>query len=130
VIVSFHVATGAVAGALAGSRRAAVPVGLALHLVSDLVPHRDFRSVRFEVASGIVGVLALGMRRGFGAPATIGAVASSIPDLEHVVRLPRPGGRKLFPSHRWEALHRRGGVSVLAQLLLAAAILAALLARD
>jgi hypothetical protein len=129
VIVAVHVATGALAGALLGSRRAAVPVGVALHLVGDVIPHRDFRSRSFEVGSGIVGVLALALARGFGDPATVGALASSAPDLEHVVPLPRPGGRKLFPSHRVESLHRSGGIAAGAQLALALGVLAALVAR-
>jgi hypothetical protein len=129
VIVAVHVASGALAGALLGSRRAAVPVGLALHVAGDLVPHRDFGSRPFELGSGVVGVLALAVTRGFGDPATLGAIASSAPDLEHVLPLPRPRGRKLFPSHRWESLHRRGGVSPGAQLAVSVGALAALIAR-
>jgi hypothetical protein len=129
VIVSLHVATGAVAGALLGSRRAAAPVGLALHVVGDAIPHRDYRSRGFELGSGLVGVLAVGLRRGFGDPATIGAIASSIPDLEHLVPLRWLGGRKLFPSHRWGPLHRSGGVSAGLQLALSVVLLAAVLER-
>jgi hypothetical protein len=77
----------------------------------------------------VVGVLALALRRGFGAPATVGAIASSIPDLEHVLPLPRPSGRKLFPSHRWAPLHRTGGIPAGAQLAVSLVVLGALLAR-
>ena len=129
MIVAVHVASGALAGALLGSRRAAVPAGLALHVAGDLIPHHDFRSRPFEFGSGVVGVLALAFVRGFGDPATVGAIASSAPDFEHITPLPRPGGRKLFPSHRWERLHRSGGLSSGAQLALALGVLAALLAR-
>lgn len=129
MIVSLHVATGALGGALVGSRLAAVPLGLALHVAGDVLPHRDFPSRGFEVATGIVGVLALGLRRGFGDPATVGAIAASIPDLEHILPLPRPGSRKIFPSHRWPALHQAGGVSAEAQLAVACAVVAALVAR-
>ena len=129
MIVGLHVASGALAGALAGSRRRAVAVGLALHLVGDAIPHHDFRSRPFELGSGVAGVLALAFRRGLGDAATIGALASSAPDLEHVLPLPRPGGRKLFPSHRWEPLHRGGGMTAAAQLALSVGVLAALLAR-
>jgi hypothetical protein len=130
VIVALHVATGGLAGALLRSRRAAIPVGLALHLAGDVVPHDDFRSRGFELGSGVAGVLALAFRRGVGDPATVGAFASSIPDLEHVVPLPRPGGRRLFPSHRWTPLHRSGGVPAGLQLAVALGVLAALLARS
>ena len=128
MIVGLHVATGGLAGALLGSRRAAIPVGLALHVLGDAIPHRDLPSVRFELASGAAGVVALGLRRGFGDPAAVGAIASSVPDLEHLVPLRLLGGRKLFPSHRWPWLHRRGGVSAGAQLAVSVAVLAVLLA--
>jgi hypothetical protein len=128
VIVGLHVATGALAGALAGSRAAAIPLGLALHVAGDVVPHRDFPSRPFEFGSGVAGVVALAWRRGLD-PVTVGAIASSAPDLEHVLPLPRPGGRKLFPSHRWPALHRVGGLSAGAQLALAGCVMVALLLR-
>jgi hypothetical protein len=60
--------------------------------------------------------------------ATVGAVTSSLPDVEHIVRLPRPGGRKLFPSHRVPGWHRPGGVSASAQLLIAGALFGSVLA--
>ena len=128
MIVGVHVATGGLAGALVGSSRRAVPVGLVLHVLGDAIPHRDFPSVRLELASGVAGVAALVLRRGFRDPATIGAIASSVPDLEHLVPLRLLGGRKLFPSHRWPWLHRRGGVSAGAQLAVSIAVLAVLLA--
>ena len=129
MIVGLHVATGALAGALTGSRRRAIAVGLALHVAGDAIPHRDFRSRPFEFGSGVAGVLAVALRRGLVDPATIGALASSAPDLEHVLPLPRPGGAKLFPSHRWPLLHRAGGVSAGAQLAIGLGLLAAVLAR-
>jgi hypothetical protein len=129
VIVGLHVATGGLAGALVGSRAAAIPLGVALHFVGDVTPHRDFPSHAFELGTGVAAVLALAWRRGFGDPVTVGAIASSVPDLEHVLPLPRPGGRKLFPSHRWPALHRIGGLSAATQLAAACAVLAVLLAR-
>jgi hypothetical protein len=129
VIVAVHVAAGGLAGALVGSRLAAVPVGLALHVVGDVIPHQDFRSRRFELGSGVVGVVALALRHGLGDSVTVGALASSLPDLEHVLPLPRPGGRKLFPSHRWSPLHRSGGVPAGLQLAVSLAILVALLTR-
>ena len=128
MIVAVHVATGALAGALVGPR-AAVPVGVALHVAGDLSPHDDFRSRSFELGSGVAGIVVLALRRGLLDPATIGALASSAPDLEHVVPLPKPGGRKLFPSHRWASLHRAGGVSPAVQLAISVGVLAAVLAR-
>lgn len=123
MIVSLHVATGAAAGALARSRTAALALGPVAHALGDRMPHRDFRSHGFELASGVTAVAWLAVRRGPLDPATLGGIAASLPDAEHRVRLPQPGGRKLFPSHRFAGWHRPGGLSAWAQLLLACAIL-------
>jgi hypothetical protein len=127
VIVSMHVASGAAAGAAVGSRTGALLLGPLLHLTGDLIPHRDIQSRRFEIGSGIVAGLALVVVRGPLDPATIGALSASAPDLEHVFDMPRPGGRKLFPSHRFHGWHREGGVPAWAQLLVAGALLGAVL---
>jgi hypothetical protein len=119
VIVSWHVASGAAVGALAGSRGRAIAYGALLHVLSDAVPHWDIASRRFEFRSGVLMLGTLMVLRGPLDLSVIGAVASSAPDVEHVVRLPRPGGRKLFPSHRWRGWHRAGGVPASAQLLVA-----------
>ena len=123
MIVSLHVATGAAGGALAGSRSRAIVLGLVLHALGDRMPHQDIGSRRFEIRSGLACALALAARFGPLSPITIGALASSAPDIEHVIRLPRPGGRKVFPSHRIPGWHRAGGVPAWAQLLAAGAIL-------
>jgi hypothetical protein len=118
VIVALHVATGAAAGAASRSRLAALLLGPILHLAGDRLPHQDFRSRRLEIASGVAGILLLAARRGPLDPATLGAAASSVPDLEHVFPFLRPGSRKLFHDrlgwHRagrslsaWHALYRR-----------------------
>lgn len=127
MIVSLHVATGAAGGALTRSRPAAIALGLLMHALGDRMPHQDIDSRRFEVRSGIACVLALAARHGPLSPVTLGALASSAPDVEHVFRLPRPGGRKLFPSHRIPGWHRAGGVPAWAQLVAAGAILGAVL---
>ena len=127
MIVSLHVATGAAGGAITRSRAGAVGLGLLLHALGDRVPHQDIGSVRFEARSGIACALALAARYGPLSPVTIGALASSAPDVEHVIRLPRPGGRKLFPSHRIHGWHRAGGVPAWAQLLAAGVIVGYLL---
>lgn len=59
MIVTLHVATGAVAGAAARSRLAALLLGPPLHLLGDVLPHEDIASRRFETASGVAAVLAL-----------------------------------------------------------------------
>jgi hypothetical protein len=129
LIVSLHVATGAATGALTESRLAALALGPVVHLAGDLMPHQDIPSTTFELASGIGAVLLLAARRGPLDPATLGGVAAAVEDLEHVLPLPRPGGRKLFPSHRNAGWHNRGGVPAWVQLIAAAAIIGALLRR-
>jgi hypothetical protein len=126
MIVALHVATGAAAGAASGSRLTALLLGPILHLAGDRLPHEDFRSRRFEIGSGLVGILFLAARRGPLDPATLGAAASSAPDLEHVFPLLRPGGRKLF--HDRLGWHHEGRLSAYLQLMLAGGILGVLIA--
>jgi hypothetical protein len=128
MIVSMHVAAGAAAGAVAGSRGRALAAGLALHAVQDAVPHKDIPSRAFEIASGSALLILLAVRRGPLDPAVIGAAACAAPDLEHVLPLPKPGGRDLYPSHRVEGWHREGGLPAWLQLA-AAAVIVAVLAR-
>ncbi len=126
----FHVASGAVGGALAGSRVRALAVGLALHFLGDAVPHEDIVSRRFEMASGAAGLMVLARVFGPLDRRTLGALASSLPDVEHGVRLPRPRGRKLFPSHRWGGGHNHHWIPAWMQLLAAGALLGGLLASS
>jgi hypothetical protein len=123
VIVSLHVATGGAVGALAPSRPAALVLGALAHMAGDRMPHWDIPSRRFEALSGLAALTLLAARRGPLDRATVGAAAGSAPDLEHVLGLPRPGGRKLFPSHRFRGWHRTGGAPAWAQLLAAGALL-------
>jgi hypothetical protein len=124
VIVSLHAATGAAMGAAVRSPVAAALLGPALHLAGDRVPHQDIPNRRFEIGSGIFTVTLLAVRRGPFEAATLGALATCAPDLEHIVRLPRPGGSKLFHGKRgW---HRSGGLSASAQLLIAGIAVGAL----
>ena len=129
LIVSLHVATGAAGGSLVSSRLGSLPLGLLLHLAGDWMPHEDIPDRRFEIGSGIAAVLLLAAVRGPFDPAVTGALAASSPDIEHVVRLLRPGGRKLFPSHRFHGWHRSGGIPAPAQLVLAGFLIGVLLRR-
>jgi hypothetical protein len=128
MIVSLHVATGAAAGTLAGTPLRALALGPLLHIAGDRMPHHDLDSRTFELTTGVGAVLLLAATRGPLDPATLGALAASAPDVEHVVPLPRPGGRKLFPSHRFHGWHRAGGASGATQLVAAGILLGALAA--
>jgi hypothetical protein len=124
VIVTLHVATGAAAGAASRSRLAALFLGPILHLAGDRLPHQDIHSRRFEIGSGVAALVLIAARRGPLDPATLGAAASSAPDLEHVLPFLRPRGSKLFHGRGW---HRSGRLPADLQLLLAGAILGALI---
>lgn len=124
-----HVAGGAAVGELVGSRAGALAAGFALHGLQDAVPHHDIPSHRFEAVSGVLVLLVLAIRRGISDPAVLGGAACAAPDLEHVLPLPRPGGRELYPSHRVDGWHKAGGVPAWAQLVAAGVIVAALTRR-
>ncbi len=129
MIVSMHVATGAAGGALVGSRSRAVALGLLLHAAADSIPHGEIPSRRFEIWSGVGLLGLLAAARGPFDPAVVGGAACAAPDLEHVLPLPKPGGRDLFPSHRFEGWHREDGVSAWVQLLVAGVIVGLLVSR-
>jgi hypothetical protein len=128
MIVSLHVASGAAAGVLLESRLAALAAGPLLHLLGDRIPHHDIPSRRFETSTGVGALALVALRHGPLSAATLGAVAAAIPDVEHVLHLPRPGGRKLFPSHRVHGWHRVGGVPAWSQLVAAGLLLGFVLA--
>jgi hypothetical protein len=106
-----------------------VVLGFLLHLVGDVIPHQDIRSPRFELYSGLAALAFVAARRGPLDAATLGAAAASSPDLEHILPFPRPGGRKLFPSHRVPGLHQAGGLPAWLQLLTAGLLLGRLARR-
>ena len=125
-----HVASGALGGALAGSPLRAAFLGPLLHTAGDLIPHRDIPSRRFEIGSGLALLAVIAARRGVFDPAVIGGATAAAPDLEHVLSLPKPGGRKLFPSHRFHGWHQAGGIPAWAQLLGAGVIVGWVLRKE
>jgi hypothetical protein len=129
VIASLHVATGALAGDAAGSRARAVALAPLLHLALDVIPHEDVASHRFELATAGSAIVALALVRGPLHPATIGGLLPAAPDVEHLASFPRPGNRKLFPSHWFSARHRGPRIPVVAQLFAAGALLAVVVRR-
>jgi hypothetical protein len=121
MIVSLHVATGAAVGAVLRSRVQVLLLGPALHLAGDRVPHQDIASRRFEITSGLAAVALVAARRGPVSPATVGAVAASVPDLEHIYPWLRPRGKKVFHGSRgW---HHSGAFPAGLQLLIAGVML-------
>jgi DNA-binding transcriptional LysR family regulator len=99
------------------SRTAAALLGIPLHLAGDRVPHRHIADRRVEIGSALLIVGLVAKRRGITDKATIGALTACLPDVEHIIRLPRPGGSKLF--HERRGWHREGRLSPRVQLLIA-----------
>lgn len=128
MIVAVHAATGAVAGTLVRSRLVAALVGVPLHLALDAIPHRDIESKTFEVGSGVALLAVLAATKRIDSPVTVGAAAACAADVEHLIRLPRPGGRKIF--HRSVAATTMPRASVRMQLAAAAILLAAVLSAE
>jgi hypothetical protein len=126
VIVSLHVASGGVAGALVRSRSLALLLGPLLHVAGDRLPHEDIPDRSFEVGSGLLALGLLAARRGPFDAAVLGGAAASMPDLEHLLPWLRPRGEKLF--HRGGGRHG-AGIAAETQLLLAGSTLGWLLAR-
>jgi hypothetical protein len=127
MIVALHAATGAATGALTRSRLAAIAIGPLLHIAGDRVPHRHPARAGWEYLAGIGAVGFLARRRGIFDPATIGAVAAVMPDLEHVLPRLRVRGGKVI--HRRPGRDRTDatGLSARAQTLLALTILVPIL---
>jgi hypothetical protein len=126
VIVSLHVATGAVLGAVVRSRSLAFVLGPPLHVAGDRVPHEDIPDRSFEIGSGLLALALLAARRGLFDPAVLGGAAASAPDLEHLLPQLRVRGEKIF--HRGGGRHGVG-MPAESQLLLAGALVGLLLGR-
>jgi hypothetical protein len=127
MVSALHVASGAAAGALTGSRLFALALGPALHLAGDRVPHRDLESRSLELGSSLAGAALLTLRYGPLHPVTLGALSAAAPDLEHLFPRLRPAGEKLFhPRRGW---HRSGALGTNVQLLAAALVIGVLAVR-
>ena len=111
MIITNHVLTGAVAGALAPSVPAAVAAGVASHFALDAVPHfgvPDRHFMKLAVPDGLVGLAAIAVvaartPRGRRLRVLAGVFGACLPDMD------KPGrqffGRSPFPPglDRWHA---------------------------
>ena|ERR1700722_12958038 len=126
-MVALHAATGAATGVLTRSKLAAIAAGPVLHVAGDRVPHRHPTHPGWEYLAGILAIGMLAERRGVLDPATLGAAAAVMPDVEHLI--PGLGVRRAKVFHRRPGRDRRDatGLSIRTQTVLAAMILAPLL---
>jgi len=117
VTVLAHMAVGAAAGSLVGGRGAAFGLGLASHVVLDLIPHYEFTKIWLE-ACAIALLFGAMLALGLGAtPVFWGALGGVLPDVENFLwRMGLIRGRdKCFPGHnerlsRWLPHGRSLGV--------------------
>lgn len=114
MLVTNHVLSGAVIGAVVRSPWVAFPLGFASHLALDAIPHWGrFDShehfMRVAVADGLTGLAAMGLAAAAGRPGERAAVVAgmtgaALPDLNKPSRI--FFGFSPFPR-RFDALHSR-----------------------
>ena len=122
-----HASIGAGTGRLLKNKSTAFLAGVASHLLTDALPHKDF-SPKFEVPLTAGALLAIAMWRGIRSPEFWGAMGAVAPDVEHgflIAGLIEPE-QEIFPSHTDNGkLHGRESRERLSQFLLAGASLVA-----
>jgi hypothetical protein len=114
MLVTNHVLSGALVGALADNPAAALPLGVASHFVLDAAPHWGLwdskeQFLRVAVADGLIGLgvmagVAALTPRGLRASVLAGMVGAALPDLDKPAR--QFFGRSPFPR-RWDEFHGR-----------------------
>jgi hypothetical protein len=111
-----HFSVGLMLGQAVGNSYAACALGLASHVVLDVIPHSDYSKIIFGVSdlAAVAAVACVSIRAGAGAPALIGGLAAILPDLEVAVvhlRMARDRAsckhRLFFPSHSGLVRHGR-----------------------
>ncbi len=125
MICAVHAAVGGALGRLIGRRDASFAVGVASHLLCDLMPHKDFApQVEAPLLAATLATIAL--RRGIDSPELLGAVGAIVPDLENAAQTVGliPAHAMRFPTHRGEHCHGPKVASALPQGVLAAVCLA------
>ena len=123
-----HASIGAGIGRLFKNKGAAFLAGVASHLLTDALPHKDF-SPKLEVPLMAGALLAIGKWKGVGSPEFWGAMGALAPDLEHGLLVTGliEQQQEVFPSHIDDGkLHGRETDERLSQFLLAGASLLAL----
>ncbi len=107
---SGHACIGALAGAIARRPGSAFVLGLASHVICDIIPHGEAPAALDLV---LTGAALGGIAAGFGArsPEFAGAVGAALPDVEHGLVLAGLMGREscIFPTHNGVLPHGTGG---------------------
>jgi hypothetical protein len=144
VLLTNHVLSGALIGALARRPAPAFAVGVASHFALDAVPHwgdwgSERRFLRVAVPDGLIGLAAMGTFAALSPaerrPAVVAGMAgAALPDLDKPVKLcfgrsPFPGVVDRFHGRIQREAAGRAHLEVLAAAALAAAALSALRLR-
>jgi hypothetical protein len=128
-----HVAAGAIAGALSPTIYAAPLLGLASHVVLDIIPHRDIDRMRYETILGVIAIAAIALGGALSGKIALGIAFALVPDVENllwklgVIR----DDQKIFPGHRRYLPHGmvvgRGSIGL--QMVVSATVIAFLIRR-
>lgn len=122
---ALHALMGAALGKLTRHSGKAAAAGIASHVVTDLVPHKDY-TIRGEGPLLIATLSLLAWKFGVKSPEFIGACAAAAPDVENVAAMMGFIPRKylLSPTHRVEGFHAPDTETRWHQGVMAAACLA------
>ena len=132
MIGAVHAGVGAALGSILRDRSSAFLAGVASHVITDALPHRDYRP-KIEVpllAAMLAGIAAW---KGADSPEFWGAIGAITPDVEHALQvagLIKPE-HEVFPTHLDNGrYHGRKTRRRWPQLLLTIASLVTLAVRD
>ena len=96
-----HFAAGALLGSFSPHLALAPILGLGSHIALDLVPHRDFQSMKLEILLGLAALCLLLATGVHSLAVILGGLAAVLPDLENL--LWKTGkireDQKRFPGH-------------------------------
>jgi hypothetical protein len=103
---ALHALMGAALGKLSRHTGKAIAAGIASHVVTDLVPHKDY-TIRGEAPLLVATLGLLAWKFGVKSPEFIGACAAAAPDVENVAAMMNLVPRKYLvsPTHRVEGFH-------------------------
>jgi len=129
-----HVAAGAIAGALSPTMYAAPLLGLASHVVLDIIPHRDIDRMRYELILGVLAIAAIALGGALSMKVFLGIAFALVPDVENllwklgVIR----DDQKVFPGHRKYLPHGMvvGRSNIGLQMAASVAVIAFLIRRS
>ncbi len=106
MIGAVHVGVGAALGAILRDRSSAFLAGVASHVITDVLPHRDYEA-KVEVPLLVAALGGVAAWKGPNSPEFWGAIGAVAPDIEHallVAGVIKPE-HELFPTHLHNGKH-------------------------